>query len=141
MKPIGDCTFCRIVEGDITSYKIYENQTVLAFLDIKPVSPGHTLVIPKTHYETLENVPTEVMEELARSILIISKALFKALHPEGYFVLQSNKRVAGQEIPHLHFHIVPVWKDLDTWHMEFSSIKFSENEMENMTNKIRSEIC
>lgn len=101
------CIFCQIVNNELPAYKVYEDDQALAFLDINPVNSGHTLVIPKKHYENLETIPEE---ELSRLILVVKKvgALLKAkLGILGYNLGENNDPVAGQLIPHLHFHIMP----------------------------------
>ncbi|MFA5155618.1 MAG: HIT family protein [Patescibacteria group bacterium] len=101
------CIFCQIVKGEIPSYKVYEDDKFLAFLDIYPVSPGHTLVITKEHYQNLEAVPETELAELAIRIKRIGKLLKDKLGIAGYNVSENNDPVAGQEIPHLHFHVIP----------------------------------
>ncbi len=103
----SDCIFCKIVEGKIPALKIYENDYVLAFLDIGPLSFGHTLVIPKKHYERLDQIPADEFAELAKVLPKISKAVVTAMNAEGYNILQNNGRVAGQVVPHIHIHIIP----------------------------------
>jgi len=102
-----DCIFCKIVKGEIPSYKLFENEHVLAFLDIMPASEGHSLVIPKKHFENLMDVPEKELEETMKIVQKVAKAVMKATHAEGFNVIQSNYRAAGQVVPHLHFHIIP----------------------------------
>ena len=102
-----DCVFCRIVRGEIPCAKVYESDPVLAFLDIAPVSRGHTLVIPKGHYENLLSTPAEVLAELARHLPIVAGAVVKATGAEGFHLMQLNGGCAGQVVMHLHFHIIP----------------------------------
>ncbi len=134
------CIFCKIVKGEYPSYKLYETESIIAFLDITPISPGHTLIVPKIHYETLDKIPLKTIKELGKTILIISKSIVKTIKSEGYFILQSNHKVAGQEIPHVHFHIIPVWKNLNTWEMKFTSLKIKKKEMKNIANKLKSKL-
>jgi len=101
------CIFCQIVSGEIPSYKIYEDDKTLAFLDIKPVSPGHTLVIPKMHYKNLEEIPEAELAETVAIVKKIGRLLKEKLGVAGYNVCENNDPVAGQEVAHLHFHIVP----------------------------------
>ena len=102
-----DCIFCKIVKGDIPSIKVYENERVLAFEDISPISTGHTLIIPKTHAENL----FEMTEEDLKAVILASKkvagAIRTALSPEGIAVLQLNGRGVNQVIMHYHMHLVP----------------------------------
>ncbi|ATZ47296.1 Bchnt1 [Botrytis cinerea B05.10] len=97
------CIFCKIIKGDIPSFKLYESEKVLAFLDINPLSRGHALVIPKHHGEKLVDIPDDQLEE----ILPVVKKLVVATGAENYNVLQNNGRIAHQEVDHVHFHMIP----------------------------------
>jgi len=101
------CIFCQIVSGEIPSYKVYEDEKTLAFLDIRPVNPGHTLVIPKAHYKNLEEIPEAELSETVVVVKKIGRLLKEKLDVAGYNVFENNDPVAGQEVSHLHFHIVP----------------------------------
>ena len=101
-----DCTFCKIIVGDIPSYRVYESDTVLAFLDLSPLSEGHVLVIPKAHTEKLHEVSNDILKDLVIAI----KKIIIALGCENYNVLQSSGKLAKQEISHVHFHIIPKTK-------------------------------
>ena len=106
-KYMDDCVFCKIIKGEIPCYKVYENEKSLAFLDIKPTNSGHTLVIPKMHYKNLEEIPEEDLRDLAVVIKKIGKLLKDKLGVAGYNMVENNDPVAGQLIPHLHFHVIP----------------------------------
>ena len=103
------CIFCKIAKGEIPAKILYEDEKTLAFLDISPRSKGHTLIIPKEHYETFEELPEEVAIDLIKAIKRVIKKL-KSLNPDGYNILNNNGPVAGQEVPHVHFHIIPRYK-------------------------------
>lgn len=103
----NDCVFCAIAAGEIPSFKIYEDDFVLAFLDINPFSEGHTLVIPKEHYKGLLDVPPQVLAVLLERVQKISSHIAKALACDGFNILQNNGAAAGQTVNHIHFHIVP----------------------------------
>jgi len=102
-----DCIFSKIVAGKIPSQKIYEDDVVLAFLDINPISDGHTLVIPKKKYERLDDCPAELLGQLCSRLGRLAKAVVSAMGAEGYNVLCNNGRAAGQLIDYVHFHIIP----------------------------------
>ena len=102
-----DCLFCRMVAGQIPVTKIYEDEVVLAFLDIGPISDGHTLVIPKQHFEKLHDCPPELLGRVGSQLGKIAGAVTAAMNSDGYNVLCNNGRAAGQLIEHLHFHIIP----------------------------------
>ena len=102
-----DCIFCKMAAGQIPVTKVYEDQVVLAFLDIGPVSDGHTLVIPMQHFEKLHDCPPELLGQISSRLGKIAKAVVDATGSAGYNVLCNNGRAAGQLIEHLHFHIIP----------------------------------
>ena len=129
-----DCVFCKIINGSLPCYKIYENEHILAFLDINPVNKGHTLIIPKEHYERLEEVPDDLLKELIIAIKKIGKAVIKGVGAEAFNLGLNNGKDAGQLIMHVHFHIMPRFKNdgLKLW----PGKKYEEGEAE----KIREEI-
>ncbi len=102
-----DCVFCKIIEGEIPSYKVYEDENMIAILDANPVSKGHTLVIPKKHVETIHEA--EDMEYLHEGLFKVSNAVQEAFDPEGINIAQNNGKAAGQEVFHLHFHVTPIY--------------------------------
>ena len=104
---VDDCLFCKMVAGQIPVTKIYEDEVVLAFLDIGPISDGHTLVIPKQHFEKLHDCPAELLGQVGLRLGKIAGAVAAAMNSDGYNLLFNNSRAAGQLIEHLHFHIVP----------------------------------
>jgi len=106
-----DHLFERIVAGEIPSHRIYEDEYVFAFLDVNPLSRGHTLVIPKKRYLTLGELPEEVGAALGRALPRIARAVIEATGAPAYNVLQNNGLSAGQAIPHVHFHIIPKYPD------------------------------
>ncbi len=101
------CLFCQIVRGEIPCHKVYEDEKTLAFLDIAPVNPGHTLVIPKEHFASLEDIPSEELSFVIQAVKKVGAALKQALGVEGYNVQVNNGAIAGQVINHLHFHLIP----------------------------------
>lgn len=101
------CIFCQIVEKKIPSQILFESDTNLAFLDIFPVSAGHTIVIPKNHYNNLEDIPVNRLTELYEVVKNVSTLIHKKLNIDGYNILQNNFRAAGQLINHFHVHIIP----------------------------------
>ena len=102
-----DCIFCKMVAGQIPVAKIYEDEIILAFLDIGPISDGHALVIPKQHFEKLHDCPPELLGEVASRLGKIADAVTGAVNSDGYNLLCNNGTAAGQLIEHLHFHIIP----------------------------------
>ena len=124
-----DCIFCKMVAGQIPVTKIYEDELVLAFLDIGPISDGHTLVIPKQHFEELHECPTGLMAEIASCLGKVAGAVTGAMNSDGYNVLCNNGSAAGQVIEHLHFHIIPR-KTGDGVFDRWPSHKYSEGKIE-----------
>jgi len=105
---MSDCIFCKIASEEIPSTKLYEDGSVLAFLDIKPAAKGHALVIPKKHYHTLLDISHEELRELMAVVQKVAAAVVSTVPGvQGFNVIQSNNEAAGQVIPHLHFHIIP----------------------------------
>jgi len=102
-----DCVFCKIIKGDIPAQKVYENQHVLAFLDIAPTSPGHTLVVPKAHHENLITTPHDVACHCLDAIKKLAPAIVSATGTEGFNIGLNNGKAAGQAVFHTHFHIIP----------------------------------
>ena len=102
-----ECVFCQIVEKKIPSQILFENDTNLAFLDIFPVSKGHTIVIPKNHYNNLEDIPVNELTKLYEVVKKLSGVIHKKLEIDGYNILQNNFKAAGQVINHFHVHIIP----------------------------------
>ena len=104
---VDDCIFCKMAAGQIPVAKIYEDEVVLAFLDIGPISDGHTLLIPKQHFEKLDECPSGLLGQVSSRIGKVAKAVTAAMNSDGYNVLCNNGRAAGQVVNHLHFHIIP----------------------------------
>lgn len=102
-----NCIFCQIVDGEIPSHTVYEDETVFAFLDANPLAPGHTLVIPKNHYERLNDVPEDAAADLYAAVHELVPAAEAAVDAPASTVAFNNGEAAGQEVPHVHAHIVP----------------------------------
>lgn len=103
----NDCVFCAIAAGEIPSFKVYEDELVLAYLDINPFSEGHTLVIPKAHTTGLLDTPEETLAVLLARVKKVAAHIKTALGCDGFHILQNNGAAAGQTVGHIHFHIVP----------------------------------
>lgn len=132
----ADCVFCRIVSGQIPATKVYEDDYVTAFLDIGPVSDGHTLVVSKKHIESLEQCSAQLLEAVFSRIGRLAGAISKAMSCDGYNVLCNNGRAAGQVVNHLHFHIIPR-KTGDGVFKHWPSYKYPEGKAERIADKIR----
>jgi len=102
-----DCVFCRIVSGELPAHRLYEDERVLAFLDIQPGTPGHSLVISKAHAATFLELAAEDRAAVFAAAQRLARALLAATGAEGFNLHQSNGSVAGQVVPHFHLHILP----------------------------------
>ena len=102
-----DCVFCKIVRGELPCDLIYDDELVLAFLDIAPLAPGHTLIIPKEHHTSVTTLPAEPSARLMQMAPVLGSALMRATGAGGFNLLLSNGTVAGQVVPHVHMHIIP----------------------------------
>lgn len=99
--------FTRIIRGEIPCHRIYEDEHVLAFLDINPLAEGHALVVPKREVERLDQLPADDAAAVGRVLGMIARRVLDAVGVEDFNVLQNNGKAAGQEVPHVHFHIIP----------------------------------
>lgn len=134
---MDNCIFCKIIKGEIKAAKIYEDAHTYAFLDIRPASPkgGHTLVLPKKHYELVTDIPDEEMKHLSLTIKKISNALMK--YSEGLNILQNNKKVAGQYISHLHFHLIPRFENDNITIEKWEANEYPPGKIEELQEKIK----
>ena len=107
MSESSSCVFCEIVAGQIPALKVFEDEFTLSFVDIGPLAEGHLLVIPKQHFETLHDMDPDEVAAITRHLPRLGQAVMKAVSAQGYNVLQNNGKVSGQEVPHVHFHIIP----------------------------------
>ena len=105
------CIFCKIAQKEAPTNTVYEDEKVVAFMSIQPINAGHTLVIPKKHYENIYEIPEEEVTYLYRIVKKLAHAVKKAVNAEGIRIVQNNGEAAGQVIFHLHVHIIPLNKD------------------------------
>lgn len=126
-----NCLFCKIISGEVPSYKIYEDDAVYAFLDIYPASEGHTLVAPKKHFSNFTDMSAEDIALLFEAARKVTAAVENAFSAEGSNIGINNGEVAGQDVPHVHVHVIPrrkgdggrgiksiVWTETDTTNLE-----------------------
>lgn len=104
-----DCIFCKIINGEIPSYKVYEDETVLAFLDINPASNGHTLIIPKNHFVDSTDIDSDTVIHIFKVGLKVKKLLEEKLKCTGITFSQNNGDV--EEVKHFHLHVVPHYEN------------------------------
>lgn len=133
MKDI-ECIFCKIVEGTVPSTKIYEDESVLAFLDVNPVNVGHTLVIPKGHFKNIYETPYEIIANMIKTVKNLSEAL-KKTGAEGVNVAMNNDTAAGQVVFHSHVHVIPRYVNdgFELWHGKRG---YEEGEAQQVAKKI-----
>ena len=135
-----DCIFCKIINGEIPSYKIYEDEVVYAFLDITQVTPGHTLVVPKKHVKDIFEYDEELASQVFARIPKIARALEKA-YPDmqGLNIINNNREVAYQSFFHSHIHLIPRFSPHDDFSMHFGNHQDQYNPtlMEAIAKRIR----
>jgi histidine triad (HIT) family protein len=131
---MADCIFCKIIAGEIPSAKVYEDDKILAFLDINPVNKGHVLIIPKEHHQMMVDTPDELVAYIFTKAKELMKVIEKAVKAD--FVIVS---VVGIDVPHFHVHLVPRFEDdgLAGW---WPTKKYEEGEMEKYANKIKNSL-
>jgi len=132
---MSDCLFCKIIAKEIPSASVYEDDFVYAFLDIKPVNPGHVLVVPKAHSVNLLDMTEETLVAVARTTQRIAKAVCEAVGTDAFNLEMNNGAVAGQVVPHAHLHIVPRRADDGLTH--WPGHPYAEGEGEKVAAKIR----
>ncbi len=130
-----ECIFCKIATGEIPANKVYEDEHVLAFLDIRPVNPGHTLVIPKDHFENIYTLPDETMARLGLAVKKVALAVKHGMDADGINLAMNNEAPAGQVIFHAHVHVIPrIAEDgLKLWPQK----EYKEGEAESVAETIR----
>lgn len=132
-----DCIFCKIIDGVIPSYKVYEDENVLAFLDISQTTKGHTLVIPKTHvknvYELTEATASNVFGVLPK----IANTLKKAFNCNGINIVSNNEVAAGQTVFHFHVHLIPRYDENDSFKITYGTTNPSREEFDSMLQQIK----
>ncbi len=102
-----DCLFCKIANKEIPSEVIYEDEAAIAFLDLNPLTLGHTVIIPKSHAENILDLPNEAVGPVFRAVRRVTEKLNKAFNPEGFTIGINHGRISGQTVDHLHIHVIP----------------------------------
>lgn len=131
-----DCIFCKIVSGEIPSRKIYEDEDVIAIMDLNPTSKGHSLIIPKEHYTDIYDIDEETAAKIMRTAKKLAIQMTKALGCDGFNLLQNNGAVAGQTMFHFHLHLIPRYKDADNRMLKFTSVDLTDEEMDAIRDQI-----
>ena len=131
-----DCIFCAIVAGNIPAAAVYEDEHVLAFMDIAPANPGHLLIIPKRHYRNIFDMPTEVGSKIMQVAIPLARAIRTALEPDGLNLFQSNEAAGFQTVFHFHLHLIPRWEG-DPLRLPWRPSEGDMEEISNTAAKIR----
>ncbi|HDD45997.1 MAG TPA: HIT family protein [Candidatus Aenigmarchaeota archaeon] len=137
-----ECLFCKIVAGQIPAEKVYEDSDVIAFLDINPRNPGHTLVIPKKHFSDLLEMDDEYAMKLFVAVKRIAKAIKDGIKADGISISQSNGRAAGQVVNHMHVHVIPRFFNEGPVGLEsiLPTKKIDQGSMKNISNILKEAI-
>lgn len=128
-----DCVFCRIIKKELPSYNVFEDDDCFVFLDIKPVNPGHLLVVSKKHYEVITDMPKTVFKHINGVVYDLVKRIEKRLSPDGIKIVQNNGVQAGQVIPHFHVHLIPRYAGDEVNYLEeWTAQELSADEMKRL---------
>ncbi|KAF9731392.1 hypothetical protein PMIN06_003157 [Paraphaeosphaeria minitans] len=130
------CIFCKIIKGEIPSLKLFESEKTLAFLDIGPLSRGHSLIIPKHHGAKLHDIPDDQLAE----VLSVTKKIAVAQGVQDYNVLQNNGRIAHQEVDHVHFHLIPKPNETEGLGIEWTTKPADKGELQKLLEDIKSKM-
>ncbi len=133
---MNECIFCKVIKGELPASKIYEDSDVLAFLDIKPVNPGHTLIIPKSHFESIHDTPDELVAKMSIVAKKIAGAIQMKLGAEGVNIGMNNGTAAGQIVFHAHIHVMPRY-GTDSFKL-WAGKEYRAGERERVAEKIKS---
>ena len=129
--------FCRIVDGEIPCHKLYEDDDVLAFLDISQVTKGHALVIPKKHYDNFLSVPHEEMHKVMDVAQRIGQIAIKFLGAKGVNILTNCYEAAGQTVNHFHVHVIPRYEEKEGFHLEMKNNSSEELNLPALAREIK----
>lgn len=132
---MADCIFCKIVAGEIPSARVCDDADHLGFMDINPVRPGHVLLVPKKHYERLTDMPGDAAAKMARLLPRLAGAVVMAAGADGFNLFLADGTCAGQEVPHVHLHIIPR-RENDGRCFEWKSGSYQPGELEAWQAKI-----
>ncbi|HVO72908.1 MAG TPA: HIT family protein [Ignavibacteriaceae bacterium] len=130
------CIFCDIVEGKANADILYQNDFVISFLDIRPMNYGHSLVIPKKHFDSFLEIPAKELSALINGVQVVFKAMNDSLKPDGINIVSNNGSAAGQSVPHFHFHIIPRFHS-DEFKIRLNLKSYKGNSQKDFAEKIR----
>lgn len=133
-----DCVFCDIINGKEEAEILYQDENIISFLDIRPVNYGHTLVIPKKHFDNFLSVPSEELKCIISGVQLLSSVIKSSINADGFNIVVNNGTAAGQTVFHFHFHIIPRFADDFKFKPNFK--KYSNGSMKEFADKIRLEL-
>ena len=137
---MSDCIFCKIVKKEIPATVVYEDDDVLVFMDIGPIIKGHVLVVSKQHHDPVTETPDEVVAKLHLAAKRVAQAQMNGLGADGVNIMQNNGKASGQEVPHIHVHVIPRYAD-DGHHWNWNAKKYDDfGEMEKLADKLRKQL-
>ena len=131
-----DCIFCKIAAGESPSRKIYEDKDLIAIMDLNPTSKGHSLIIPKEHCTNIYDIDEDIAAKVMKTAKKLATKMTVALNCDGFNLLQNNGETAGQTMFHFHMHLIPRYKDADNNMLKFTSVSFSDEEMDAIRDQI-----
>ena len=132
----NSCIFCKIANGTIPCYKVYEDNEIIAFLDVNPVSRGHTLVLPKEHFSSMLTCPKNILDHAYEVAQMIAQAQISQLGATGVNVITNAGRSGGQSVPHFHIHVIPRYED-DGLKLEFPPQQLEDADMKKVLSSIK----
>ncbi|HWL26251.1 MAG TPA: HIT family protein [Ureibacillus sp.] len=139
---MSDCIFCKIIDGSIPSTKIYEDEHVYAFMDVFPLTKGHTLLVPKQHVKDLFEMPEDVARNLYAAAPKIANAIKSAFNPQGMNTINNNGSFAGQTVFHYHLHFIPRYDETDglkvRW--ETKQSEFNQDVLKDVAEQIKANL-
>ncbi|OHB75560.1 MAG: hypothetical protein A2Z34_11440 [Planctomycetes bacterium RBG_16_59_8] len=137
---MSECIFCKIVAGALPAEKIAEDSHSVAILDINPISPGHLLLLSRSHHETIAETPDDTLRSMGATLKLLATGVMKATASEGCNILQNNHACSGQAIPHIHFHVIPR-KTGDAVRFNWQPKKYGQGETQKIARAIRDAVA
>ena len=131
-----DCIFCKIAAGEIPSRKIYEDSDLIAIMDGNLTAKGHSVIIPKEHCTNIYDIDEDIAAKVMKTAKKLATKMTVALNCDGFNLLQNNGETAGQTMFHFHMHLIPRYKDADNNMLKFTSVSFSDEEMDAIRDQI-----
>ena len=132
---MNGCLFCKIAKNEIPSKKVYENSDTLAFLDINPANPGHTLVMPKKHAENIFDIDEDSLKSTISVVKEMARAIKEKMNAVGINIVQNNGKYAGQLVNHVHFHVIPRFEN-DNVIISYKRVQKTEKEFDDVAKKL-----